>query len=117
MRATQHFAPLFVAALLIPCHSIAENSTPSVADSSALELVRLHNCFTCHAINKKIIGPAWKDVAIRYRGDSNAEDQLVNKVSHGGKGVWGKENAMPAFASHVKEADIRAIVKYILSLK
>lgn len=86
------------------------------AADEARELARRNTCFNCHSIETDDIGPAWKNVAARYRGDVNAETKLVNKVSRGGKGVWGYL-PMPAFASQMKEADIRMLVKYILALK
>lgn len=86
-------------------------------EEEALDLAQNNGCFTCHAIDRKVIGPAWKDVAAKYRSDVKAEDRLVKKVSKGGKGVWGKSLAMPPFSPHMKEADIRILVKYVLSLK
>jgi cytochrome c len=79
------------------------------------KLAQANGCMTCHQIDKKILGPAYKDVAAKYRGDKGAEDNLVKKVKEGGKGTWG-EIAMPPNA-HVKDADIKAIVHWVLSLK
>jgi cytochrome c len=100
--------------------AVAEGNTtgkPSDLETAALALVAQHGCFTCHAIDKKAIGPAWRDVAAKYRDDPGAEDRLVNKVSKGGKGVWGNELAMPPFGPFVPEADIRTLVRFVLSLK
>lgn len=72
-------------------------------------------CMTCHGIDKKIVGPSYKDVAKKYHGDKGAEAKLVAKVKHGGKGVWG-DIPMPPNA-HVKDEDIKGIVHWILSLK
>jgi cytochrome c len=72
-------------------------------------------CTTCHGIDKKIIGPAYKEVAAKYRNDKGAEAKLVAKVKNGGKGVWG-DIPMPPNA-HVKDEDIKSIVRWILSLK
>lgn len=115
MRTTRYLAFLILTGLLPFSQAFAAAS--SVSETAALELAQTYNCFTCHAIDRKAIGPAWKDVAARYRGDANAEDMLVKKVSKGGKGAWGKDVAMPPFGPHVKEADIRAMVRFILSLK
>jgi cytochrome c len=70
---------------------------------------------TCHQIDKKILGPSYKDVAAKYRSDKGAEAMLVKKVKEGGKGAWG-DMAMPPNA-HVKDADIQAIVKWIMTQK
>jgi len=79
-------------------------------------LAKKNGCIACHSIDKKIMGPAWMDVAKKYKGDAGAEARLVAKVSKGGSGVWGKA-AMPAMdASGNKQADIKQLVHFILSL-
>jgi cytochrome c len=79
------------------------------------ELAKKHNCLACHSIDKKLVGPAYKDVAAKYRGDKGAEAKLVDKVKKGGVGVWG-QIPMPPNAS-VPDADVKALVSWILSLK
>jgi cytochrome c len=79
------------------------------------KLAQASGCMTCHAIDKKIIGPSYKDVAKKYRNDKTAETKLFQKVKQGGKGVWG-EVPMPPNA-HVKDQDIKTLVHWILSLK
>ena len=70
---------------------------------------------TCHAIDKKVIGPTYKEVAAKYRGDKSAEAGVFKKVKAGSKGVWG-DMPMPPNA-HVKDEDIKTLVQWILSLK
>jgi cytochrome c len=77
-------------------------------------LAQQSGCTACHAIDYKIVGPAWIDVAKKYRGVKGAEAKLVAKVKHGGSGVWG-EVAMPP--QPAPEADVKKLVKFILSLK
>ncbi len=77
-------------------------------------LAKKSNCTACHALDKKMVGPAWMDVAKKYKGDKGAEAKLVAKVEKGGGGVWGPM-AMPPQAA-VKEADARELVKFILGL-
>jgi len=96
-----------------PAPKAAEHAL-SVAEGRAL--AEKSNCFGCHSIDRKVIGPAWKDVANKYRGDADAENKLVTKVSRGGLGVWGNL-PMPANSPAVKDADIKALVKFVLSLK
>ena len=79
------------------------------------KVAQANGCMTCHQIDKKILGPSFKDVAAKYKGDKAAEAMLVKKVKDGGKGVWG-EMVMPPNA-HVKDDDIKVVVKWILAQK
>ena len=79
------------------------------------ELAKKHACLACHAIDKKLVGPAYKDVAAKYRGDAGAEAKLVDKVKKGSQGTWGQVPMPPN--SSVPDADVRALVKWILSQK
>ena len=78
-------------------------------------LAKKHACFACHAVDKKLVGPAYKDVAAKYRNDKGAEAKLFDKVKKGGTGVWGQVPMPPNAA--VPDADIRALVKWVLSQK
>ena len=85
-------------------------------DSKAAEaLAQKDGCFACHTVDKKVIGPAYKEVAAKYKGDKSAEAKLIAKVKAGGKGVWG-ELPMPANSPRVSDADIKVLVQWILSL-
>jgi cytochrome c len=79
------------------------------------ELAKKHNCFACHAVDKKLVGPSYKDVAAKYRDDPKAEAKLFEKVKKGGQGVWGQVPMPPNSA--VPDADIHSLVKWILSQK
>ena len=79
------------------------------------ELAKKHNCFACHALDKKLVGPAYKDVAAKYRNDPQAEQKLFQKVKNGGQGVWGQVPMPPN--TQVPDADIHSLVKWILSQK
>ena len=70
-------------------------------------------CMACHAIGNKVVGPAYKDVAAKYKGNAKAEAMLVQKVIKGGSGVWG-QIPMPPNAS-LKEEDAKILVKWVLS--
>ncbi|HEX5539460.1 MAG TPA: c-type cytochrome [Methylophilaceae bacterium] len=86
------------------------------ADAKAAEaLAQKSGCLACHSVDKKVIGPAYKDVAAKYKGDKGAEAKLVAKVKNGGSGVWGPI-PMPANSPHVKDEDIKTIVHWILTL-
>ena len=79
------------------------------------ELAKKHACLACHAVDKKLVGPAYKDVAAKYRGDASAEAKLVEKVKKGSQGTWGQVPMPPN--ANVPDADVRALVKWILSQK
>lgn len=79
------------------------------------ELAKKHACFACHAVDKKLVGPAYKDVAAKYRGNAGAEARLVDKVKKGSQGTWGQVPMPPNAA--VPDADVRALVKWVLSQK
>jgi len=86
------------------------------ADAKAAEaLAQKSGCLACHSVDKKVIGPAYKDVAAKYKGDKGAEAKLIAKVKNGGSGVWGPV-PMPANSPHVKDEDIKTIVHWILTL-
>jgi len=78
-------------------------------------LAKKYNCLACHAIDHKVVGPAYKDVAKKYAGQSGAEAKLIEKVKKGGSGVWGPIPMPPNSA--VPDADIKKLVEWVLSLK
>lgn len=91
----------------------------SATASADLALAKKSGCLACHSIEKKIVGPAWKDVAARYKGDKSARAALIAKVKHGGKGKWTDvvgSAVMPPYSPRVKDADIEKLVDFVLSL-
>ncbi len=76
-------------------------------------LAQKSGCLACHNVNVKVVGPSYKDVAAKYRGQAGAEDKLVAKVKAGGSGVWGPIPMPPH--PQIKEEDIRTIVKWVLT--
>ena len=88
----------------------------ALSDADGRKLAQQSGCFTCHAIEKKVVGPAWKDVAGKYRRDKGAEARLIAKVKKGGSGIWGSAH-MPAYSPRVSDADIKSLVRFVLSLK
>jgi cytochrome c len=79
------------------------------------ELATKSACMACHSVDKKIVGPGFKEVAKKYAGDAAAEAKLVEKVKKGGSGVWGPVPMPPNVA--VKDEDVKTLVKWILSMK
>lgn len=90
----------------------ATMATPAFAD---LALATAKNCMACHSIGKKVIGPAFKDVAAKYAGQPAMVDVLAAKILHGGGGVWGPV-PMPA-NTQVTAAQARQLAAWVLSLK
>ena len=78
-------------------------------------LAQKSGCLACHSIDKKVLGPAYKDVAAKYKGQKDAEAKLIDKVKKGGSGVWGPI-PMPANSPQVKDEDIKKLVDWILAM-
>ena len=92
-------------------------STPSAvgaADADGAALLAKYNCIACHAVDKKLVGPAYKDVAAKYAGDKSAPVKLQQKVKAGGSGVWG---TVPMPPNNVPDADLKTLVAWILAQK
>jgi cytochrome c len=85
-------------------------SAAALADEA---LAKKHNCTACHAIDKKLVGPAYQDVAKKYKGQ-NVAAKLEEKVKKGGSGVWGPIPMPPNAA--VPDADIKKLVDWVLKL-
>lgn len=78
------------------------------------DVAKKNNCVACHAIDKKVVGPSWKDIAAKYKGDATAAAKLSDKIKKGGSGVWG---SMPMPANpKVSDADMKEMVTFILGL-
>ena len=80
-----------------------------------LELAKKSGCLACHSVEKKIVGPAWKDVSKKYKGDAGAKAMLIGKVKKGGKGTWGPA-PMPPYSPRVSDENIAKMVDFVLGL-
>ena len=87
-------------------------AAPALAD---LQLAQSKNCMACHAVDKKVIGPSFKDVAAKYKDTKGATDLLAGKILKGGSGVWGPV-PMPA-NTQVSEADAKKLAAWVLQTK
>ena len=87
-------------------------AAPAMADEA---LAKSKNCMACHAVDKKLVGPSYKDVAAKYAGQAGAADKLAEKIMKGGSGVWGPV-PMPANAQ-VNDADAKKLAAWVLTLK
>lgn len=97
--------------------ALATLSIPSFAvdQATAMEIAKKNGCLACHALDKKVVGPAWNEVGKKYAGDPAAAEQLAVKVKKGTKGTWGPV-PMPPNAT-VKDADVKTLVEFVLTLK
>ena len=100
---------------LLFCSSLLCVAPVMAEDPAALDLGKKNGCLACHALDKKLVGPSWSEVGKKYANDSAAEAKLITKVKKGGAGVWGTV-PMPPNVS-VKDADIKTLIQYVLSLK
>jgi cytochrome c len=97
-------------ALALAALGLAVASGPVFAQA---ELAKQKNCLACHATDKKLVGPSYKDVAAKYKGDKDASAKLAKKIREGGVGVWGQV-PMPA-NPQVNEQEAMSLAKWVLS--
>jgi cytochrome c len=90
------------------------SSSAAVDGAKAQQLATKYNCQACHAVDKKVVGPGYKEIAKKYAGDKAAAAKLEQKVKSGGGGVWG---SMPMPPNNVPDADLKTLVTWVLSLQ
>ena len=98
--------------VLFALFAAAVVAAPAMADEA---LAKSKNCMACHAVDKKVVGPSYKDVAKKYAGKADAAAMLEGKVKKGGSGVWGSIPMPPNAA--VSDADIKKLVAWVLATK
>ena len=87
-------------------------ASPAMADEA---MAKAKNCMACHAIDKKVVGPAYKDVAKKFGGQAGAADMLADKIMKGSSGTWGPVPMPPN--TNVNAAEAKSLATWILSLK
>lgn len=87
---------------------------PAFASEAIIKKAR---CVACHAVDKKLVGPAYRDVAARYRQDPEAPQRLAAKVREGGTGVWGDMPMPPNPQDRISDADLATAIRWILALE
>ena len=98
--------------LVFSAITVLAAAQPALADQA---LATAKNCMTCHAVDKKLVGPSYKDVAAKYANQKDAADKLAVKIMKGGSGVWG---AIPMPANpQVNEADAKKLATWVLGQK
>lgn len=96
-------------AVLVALACAAAITTPARASE---ELAKKHNCLACHTVDKKSVGPAYKEIAKKYKGQAGIAAKLAGKVKKGGQGVWGPVPMPPNAA--VPDADVKTLVDWLL---
>ena len=104
-----------IAGLVSALFVIGNVEAASLDMASAEAMMKKDGCAACHAVDKKLIGPSYQEVAAKYKGDKDAAAKLIKKVKEGGSGVWG-QIPMPPNAT-TSDADVKALVDWILTLK
>lgn len=87
---------------------------PLAHAADAAALAKSSGCMSCHSIDKKVMGPSFKEVAKKYKGNAGATALLEKKIKDGGGGAWGPI-PMPANGAHVSEADIKVLTAWVLA--
>ena len=98
--------------VILAAITIAVAALPAAANEA---LAQKNACTACHAVDKKVVGPSYKEVAAKYKADKGAQAKLEDKVKKGGSGVWGQVPMPPNSA--VADKDIKTLVTWILGLK
>ena len=86
----------------------------ATSDAAATQLLTKYGCQACHAVDKKVVGPSYKEVAAKYAGDAGAAAKLAQKIKSGGSGVWGQ---IPMPPNNVPDADLKTLTEWILAQK
>ena len=90
------------------------SSAAGAAAGDATPLLTKYNCQACHSVDKKLVGPSYKEIAAKYAGDSAAPAKLAQKIKSGGSGVWGQ---IPMPPNNVPDADLKTLSDWILAQK
>jgi cytochrome c len=104
-------ATLVLASFILSAAAFAADPAAKGAEG----LLKKYACISCHSVDAKVVGPSYKDVAKKYRKNKDAKQTLVGKVKNGGVGVWGQVPMPPNPA--VPDADLQAMIKWVLALK
>jgi cytochrome c len=104
-----------LATLTLAAALVAAPAHAALDKAQAEAMMKKDGCAACHSIDKKIVGPAYNEVAAKYKGDKNAQAALEKKVKEGGAGVWGQIPMPPN--PQVPANDVKDLVTWILSLK
>src|ERR1700675_4349176 len=93
---------------------VTSRANATISDADAAQLMAKYNCQACHQVDKQLVGPAFRDIAKKYKGDAGATSKLQAKVKNGSSGAWGAI-AMPP--NNVPAADLQAFVEWMMSME
>src|ERR1700745_79455 len=88
---------------------VSSVAAAATSDAAATQLLTKYNCQACHAVDKKLVGPSYKEGAAKYAGDSAAAGKLAQKIKSGGTGVWGQ---LPMPPNNVPDADLKTLTEW-----
>ena len=109
-------ARLMTAVLALGASMVFTFATAGVASAATgLQLAQKNGCMACHQVERKVVGPSYKDVAAKYKSQKDAVSYLVAKVKKGGSGVWGPIPMPPQMA--ISEADLKVVIEWIMAQK
>ena len=106
------FAAVGIAGALVLA---ATSANAALDDAKAGNLMKKAGCFACHAVDKKILGPAYKEVALKHKGESGAAGKLVKVVRSGSKGTYGSFAMPPNPASKISDEELHSVVEWVLT--
>jgi cytochrome c len=106
-----HLASAIAASAALAAAAVA---VPAHAQSDIEKKMTQAGCLACHTKDKKLVGPAYKDVAAKYKGQAEAAAKLGEKVRKGGQGVWGPVPMPPTGADKLGDADLKAAIEWVL---
>lgn len=92
---------------------VAAQTGAAVDAAKANDLAKAKNCYSCHSLDKKLVGPSFKDIGAKYKGNKDAQAMLAKKIIGGGGGVWGP---IPMPPNPVKDDEAKLLVDWILSM-
>jgi cytochrome c len=96
--------------------AIALGTAAAAPAMASEEIIKKARCVACHAVDQKRVGPSYKDVAAKYKGQADAVAVLSAKVRHGGSGVWGQVPMTPNGPDKISDADLKTAIEWILKL-
>ncbi len=101
---------LFVSVVALGVMAVVGNASAATGE----ELAKSNNCLSCHSVDAKLVGPSFKDVSKKYKGQADAQTKLADKVKKGGSGNWGSVPMPPN--PNVKDDDLKTILTWVLGL-
>ena len=108
---TRPYTSIATAAALL----LSGQALGAMDDAAATAAMGKAGCRACHAVDKKMVGPSYQDIAKKYKGDAKAVATLSEKVRKGGTGNWGQVPMPPSPPEKISDADLKAVVEWILS--